>query len=157
MLLGRIKPCRRRVSMHYWTIMSVVAFNVAILASTGCQPSSRVTSDSDIENITHDELLELLAKDQRKHPTVLVDVRSAERYAGGHLPHAINIPLPDLKASDSRLQGKKTTVVVYSDNWPDRLSQAAWKKLTYQGHKRVYEYRGGIQTWEGLGGEVVRE
>ena len=128
----------------------------ALLWLVGCEGDPPVTSDEDIENVSYEELQGLLAKDQSKHPVVLVDVRSPEKFALAHVQYAINIPLADLAANDPRLGGDETTIVVYSGGWEDRLSQAAWKKLVYNGYERVLNYRGGLFIWQKQGGEVVK-
>lgn len=126
-----------------------------LLCLNGCPSGTPLTSDLDIETVSLEQLQELLLKNQSKNRVVLVDVRSPQRFASGHLPHAINIPLAELKANDPRLMGKNKSIVVYSEGWYDPLSQAAWKKLVYQGYKQVLDYRGGVTVWRNEEGVLV--
>jgi phage shock protein E len=43
----------------------------------------------------------------------LVDVRTPDEFAAGHIPGAVNIPVQQLDARMSELQPKDTAVVVY--------------------------------------------
>ena len=123
-----------------------------ILSSCGDTPPA--TSDRDIEQINLDQLQKMSEKPPKKYPLVLLDARSEAKFALGHLPGAINIPLPKMMANDLRLVGK--TIIVYSQDWEDRISQVAWKKLRFLGYKRVYDFREGLYTWERSGADVVK-
>ena len=44
---------------------------------------------------------------------LIVDVRSAEEYQGGHFPGALNVPLDEIGARTAELGGKDEPIVVY--------------------------------------------
>ncbi len=52
----------------------------------------------------------LLARDRT---AVVIDVRTADEYADAHLPHAINIPAAEVKASRARLPRDRRTAIVF--------------------------------------------
>ena len=121
----------------------------------GCGFSSQ-TSDLDIQTVQLGQLNQMLGGDgewQKKSPTVLVDVRSAARFAKGHIPDAMNIPVLELKAADPRLS-HAYNIVVYASGWTDALSGAAFKKLIALGYQNVYDFRGGLEVWNAQGLEV---
>ena len=74
----------------------------------------------------------------------LVDARTAEEYAGGHIHHAVNLPAGDLDveaATAARLAGSlgissDTPVAVYDDSFGTAAAKVAWS-LEYAGHSSV--------------------
>ena len=91
-----------------------------------------------------------LAKQAGKPGTVVVDVRKPEAYAAGHIPGAINIYLPEIKAADPRL-GSAKQIVVYGASGDDPLSTAAAKRLMSLGYQNVYDFKGGVSDWTTAG------
>ncbi len=77
----------------------------------------------------------------------LVDVRTAEEYAEGHIVGAINIDVqsPDFAENISVLD-KSRKVAVYCRS--GRRSKMAAEQLTAAGYK-VIDLDGGIQSWTG--------
>lgn len=53
------------------------------------------------------------AKDQVERGAMLIDVRSPTEFANGHLPGAINIPLPNLQSRLGELGATDAPKVVY--------------------------------------------
>tara|TARA_Y100001933_G_scaffold264567_2_gene330954 strand:- start:47402 stop:48394 length:993 start_codon:yes stop_codon:yes gene_type:complete len=117
---------------------------------TGCQ-SDPTTSDQDLTQLEYPRFLEMKANPKMR--LVVIDVRSAERYATGHIPGAINISIPDLRPNDPKL-ADATDIVVYATGWTEYLSPAAAKKLLSMNYKNVYDFRGGIEMWQAYGGRV---
>ena len=77
--------------------------------------------------------------------TVVLDVRSAEEFAGGHLRDAKNIPLADLSARLGELdksKGKTIVVVCQSGNRADK----AVRQLAAAGFDAL-SLDGGIVAW----------
>lgn len=114
---------------------------LALALSVGCATK---TSDDDIETIQTKDVLKYLA--DPKNNTVLLDVRSSKKFDAGHLPGAVNIPLPMIVEADRRLANAKI-IIVYGSGWTDYLSPAGTKKLIALGYQGVYDYRGGVELW----------
>ncbi len=129
-------------------ILGVVALSLA--ACNGFGPPK--ITDKDLERIEYPALLDMLAQTRKR--TVLVDVRSAAKYEAGHIPQAINIPIEMLAWQDPRLMDADQ-IVVYAGGWTDYASAAAAKKLLQVGYKTVYDFRGGMDTWQAYGGQIV--
>lgn len=115
-----------------------------------CNQTPEVTDEA-VEVIDDVALVELL---ETEKAVLLIDVRPADRYRTGHLPGAINIPLPDLSPTDPRFAKVKHAVVYGDGSWNTR-SHAAAKKLLAGGALRVSDFRGGFEAWRKADRQVV--
>ena len=79
---------------------------------------------------------------------IILDVRTAEEFADGHIPDAVNIPNESIGEEDniSQLPNKDQLIFVYCRS--GRRSKEASKKLAALGYTNVYEF-GGIIDWAG--------
>lgn len=78
---------------------------------------------------------------------LLVDVRSEESYAKGHLPSAVNIPWRELALEQHEEElGDAHAVVVYCSSTTCDASEKGGKILEAMKHK-VVEYDGGYADW----------
>ena len=134
--------------------MRTTALIFALLLLPACAAFEQKTSDADLVERTVDtpRLLELMRN--RSRPVALIDVRSEADFVAGHLPGAINIPLPRITAGDPRL-AEAHTLIVYGDGWTDILTPAAAKKLIDLKYNNVYAYRGGVELWTQEKREIV--
>lgn len=83
---------------------------------------------------------------------VVVDVRTQEEYAEGHIPGATCVPNESIvDARPEELPDLEQTILVYCRS--GRRSKEAAQKLADMGYTNVYEF-GGIIDWTG---EVVTE
>ena len=78
--------------------------------------------------------------------TLVLDVREANEYSGGHIRNAVHIPLTAL---DKRLNEvekyKDRPVLVYCRS--GSRSYSACKKLKKAGFETLYNLKGGIMAW----------
>ncbi len=78
---------------------------------------------------------------------IIVDVRTKDEYASGHIPGAICIPNETISNIDPvQLSNKDQNIIVYCQTGM-RSSKAA-KKLKRLGYKNVFNF-GGINSWHG--------
>ncbi len=77
---------------------------------------------------------------------VLLDVRNADEYAGGHIPKAILLPYDAInrESAAKAIPSKETAVVVYCRS--GRRSAIAAERLGELGYLKVYDL-GGIMSW----------
>jgi thiosulfate/3-mercaptopyruvate sulfurtransferase len=98
----------------------------------------------------------------------IVDVRSPEAYAQGHLPFALNVPAATFKAhfdDPARLAAllgeagvsRAHEAVIVSDNGLDDAAALAWLTLERLGQKKVSLFTDNLMRWAELGQEVTRE
>ena len=93
----------------------------------------------------------------RQEPNVIVlDVRTAEEYAEGHLAGALNIDQgeDDFEAKAKATLEKEKTIAVYCRS--GRRSASAANRLAAEGYKCV-NLKGGIIAWKDAGKPVVTD
>jgi rhodanese-related sulfurtransferase len=76
----------------------------------------------------------------------LLDVRTPEEFAGGHLPGAVNIPHSELAARVAELDGARERDVVVYCRTGNRTAQAL-EVLDKAGFKRLFRLQGGYARW----------
>ncbi|MFN8415945.1 MAG: rhodanese-like domain-containing protein [Cytophagaceae bacterium] len=91
---------------------------------------------------------------QKDTAAILVDVRTPEEYANGHLKNAININYYDASfMKQMAALSKDKTIYVYCRS--GGRSGKATQELTQAGYK-VVDMAGGITAWESNGLPVVK-
>ena len=109
--------------------------------------------------------------DSARRGAILWDVRSAQEYAKGHLPGAVNIGdaaqvLRDPNTEDFLATGKIEKILGEAGIDPGREivvygNRGAWNPylghftIRYFGGTRVYVYHGGIDDWRAVGNPVA--
>lgn len=91
----------------------------------------------------------------RKATAIVVDVRTPQEFASGHLAGAININVSDPRfdAQIAALDHKKA-VMVYCRS--GGRSAAAARKIAAAGFKEIFDLQGGVMNWAGAGFPLVR-
>jgi rhodanese-related sulfurtransferase len=113
--------------------LTIILFTLLLLG--GCSGASYKTISADkaksmIEN----------------HKLEIIDVRSSEEFAEGHIPNATLIPLDELEQNESKLDKNKTYLMVCRSG--NRSSQAS-DLLANKGYKNIYNLSGGMNEWTG--------
>ena len=84
---------------------------------------------------------------ERETDYVILDVRTPEEYAAGHIPGAINVPNESIGTEKiPTLPVKDRLILVYCRS--GRRSKEAAEKLVFLGYTNVVEF-GGILDWTG--------
>jgi rhodanese-related sulfurtransferase/DNA-binding transcriptional ArsR family regulator len=102
-----------------------------------------------MQAVTREELLEKM----RIGSVTVLDVRPADEFALGHLPHAINVPLPQLEARMAEFDPKQE-IVAYCRGAYCVLSFEAVAALRSRGFK-VRRLEDGLPEWRAAGLPVV--
>jgi rhodanese-related sulfurtransferase len=77
---------------------------------------------------------------------VVIDIRSPEAFAKGHIVNARNIPLDELEADNSKItQLSSNPIIAVCD--AGMSSTRAVDKLRKAGMESVYGLKGGINAW----------
>ena len=86
-------------------------------------------------------------REYRNRPeAVLVDVRTPEEYAQGHLPGSVNVPLQTIFRIESTVEKKETPVYVYCHSGArSRRAAAFFEKLGYSDVHNI----GGLVSYSG--------
>jgi len=87
--------------------------------------------------------------------TTVLDVRSAEEFAAGHVRDAKNIPLADLNNRIGELEkAKSRTIVVVCQN--GARADKAVRQLKAAGFEDVLSLDGGVTAWTAAGLPVTK-
>jgi rhodanese-related sulfurtransferase len=78
-------------------------------------------------------------------PIVFVDLRPAAEFARGRLPHALSIPLPELRRR-SREISRTELVILYCECPPEELS-AAFRFVAAEGYNNASVLAEGFRGW----------
>jgi 3-mercaptopyruvate sulfurtransferase SseA len=85
----------------------------AVPPATAPAPSAAAAptapTDQAVERITQEELKKLM----KKNKVLVVDVRGAEAYKGGHIPGSISAPLSEIDKHLEELKSAKKRIVTY--------------------------------------------
>ena len=86
----------------------------------------------------------------RGRSTAVVDVRTAEEYAAGHLRDAKHVPLADLSKRIGELDKSKVKTVIVVCQTGARADKAT-RQLKAAGFEDVYTLEGGVNAWSAAG------
>ena len=86
----------------------------------------------------------------RGKATAVVDVRSTEEYAAGHLRDAKSMPLADLGNRIGELDKAKVKTVIVIDQTGNRAAKAE-RLLKAAGFADIYSLEGGVAAWTAAG------
>lgn len=113
----------------------VVAFLVAVLAY-----EARLKGRGLIQ-VSTNMAVQLINKG-----AMIIDVRPAEAYAGGHIVNAKNIPLADIESKPEVVKKKKDKVLLtVCDNGPS--ARRAADTLRKAGYESAFSLQGGLTAW----------
>ena len=85
---------------------------------------------------------------RRKERLTLVDVRSANEFASGHIEGAINIPAPDLRTDLRRLTKDRPIVLICGTGHRSSLGASLLRR---RGFKDVRNVAGGMTGYAAAG------
>lgn len=103
------------------------------------------------------ELLQRSAQKPEKAVVLLLDARSDEAIAAGHLPGARPLSIADvgLDRGRDRAMSRYDTIVVYGEHRSDTMATALTKRLMSLKYDDVYLYDGGVADWASRGLPIV--
>jgi phage shock protein E len=122
----------------------LVAFSVPALAQApaAAAPVAPAVKPGRVDGATARSLVAAGAK--------VVDVRTPEEFASGHVPGAVNIPYEEIGKRTSEIGPTSTAVVLYCRS--GRRSAIAAESLQKAGYRAVYD----LQTVTSWPGELAR-
>jgi rhodanese-related sulfurtransferase len=142
----------------YVTLATIAALAIPLLARAADGKSDakgeqheKPAAPNGFKNVKPDEFEKL----SKQPDAVVLDVRTPEEYAAGHIPHSVNI---DYKSADfdkkvASLDKNKTYLVHCAGGG---RSSAACKKLSNVSFPHLYNLDGGIRAWEKAGKPVEK-
>lgn len=122
--------------------MKYILMVLTALLLGGC--AAQPTSHAAYRQISMEEAITVMAQEP---DYIILDVRRADEYAGGHIPGAINIANESIGTDEiPELPEKNKLILVYCRSG-NRSKQAA-QKLVDLGYTNIVEF-GGILDWTG--------
>jgi len=113
---------------------------IGVALTGGCVRDETAT----IEDITPQEAFTLIQNNQNNPDFVILDVRTAEEVADGHIENAINIDFYSEAFRDELNKlDKNKTYLIYCRSALDIMTELNFKK--------VYNILGGINQWKAEG------
>ena len=128
---------------HLPTVAVVVISGLALLW-TSVGPRGRLATTMQVTQLIN-----------RGKSTAVIDVRSADEFAAGHLRDAKNIPLADLGNRIGELDKTKIKTVIVIDKNGSRTAKAE-RQLKTAGFADIYSLEGGIAAWTAAGLPVTK-
>ena len=121
---------------------------LSALMFTGCAATNNSQTNT-YRQIAMDEAVDMMAQETGY---IILDVRSPDEFAAGHIPGAINVANESIGTGEiPELPDKDQLIMVYCRS--GRRSKEAAEKLVKLGYTNIVEF-GGILDWTG---EVVTE
>ena len=119
----------------------------AVLFLAGCNAAE--IPEASYRQISTQEAVTMMAEET---DYIILDVRTQEEFASGHIPEAINIPNEAIGTTDvPELPNKDQLILVYCRS--GNRSKQASEKLVALGYTNIVEF-GGINSWSG---EIVTD
>ena len=128
--------------MKTWYIIGSMLLLVVLLSA--CVAKQQSTAEKpEYQKISAQQAKEIMDKGTYD---IIVDVRTAQEYAQGHIPNAILVPNETITTSrrPDELPDLNAVLLVYCRSG-NRSAQAV-KKLVALGYTKVYDF-GGIGNW----------
>ena len=119
------------------------------VSSVESEVSSDEEEGSGYQQISQEEAMKMM---EEEDDYLILDVRTPEEFAEGHIPDAVNIPNETIGSDVSDVLKDKDQILLIYCRSGNRSKQAS-SKLAMMGYTNIYEF-GGINTWPG---EIVTE
>ena len=126
-------------------ILAGLLLIVMTFSAVGCgEMEEDHRAQAKYRRITADEAQVMMAKTENY---LILDVRTPEEFAEGHIPHAINIPMDQIGEDPPRqLPDRNQMIFVYCVRGIRSMNVA--NRLAHMGDRNIVEM-GGIQDWHG--------
>ena len=125
--------------------MSGSTMSAEMVAGAGeTADSADAQMDASVQNIDQETAKKMMEKDDGH---IILDVRTKEEYAAGHIPGAINLPNEDIQDQKPEVLPDTDQIILIYCRSGHRAGLAA-EKLAKLGYKKLYNF-GGVNTWTG--------
>jgi len=129
---------------NIWSILLL-----SILLLTGCTAPLNTAKANAYRQITMTEAVEMMEKEKNY---IILDVRTEQEFAAGHIPNAILVPNETIGMQEIPLLPDKDQLIMVYCRSGNRSKQAS-SKLVQLGYTNIIEI-GGINSWPG---EIVTD
>ena len=134
-----------KLSVFLLCILAAIGFWFYSKGACPLQALGRNSAAAAGENYQNITAAQVKARLDKGDMLTVIDVRTKEEYASGHVPGSILIPFDEIKAKAGQLpQDKNTEIVVYCRS--GRRRAIAADTLIALGYNRIYDM-GAISSW----------
>lgn len=146
--------------------LAVMGLSLAACGNSGSTAKTETTAaaeaKAEVKEIKGDAIKKIVEDKKEKENYMIVDVRSPEEYAAGHINFAINMPIDTFKDNLSRIEDwKDKNVIVYCNS--GKKSGEAADILVSDGFTKVYngegvkKYQYDLKTFGNIRGSELME
>ena len=122
----------------------LLIFALAVMLLTACGQTNENSKEAIYMNITAEQAKQMMDTEENY---IILDVRTPEEYAEGHIPGAICISHDSIPTDTiPELPDKAQLIMIYCRS--GRRSKLAAEQLVSQGYTNIVEF-GGVNTWQG--------
>jgi rhodanese-related sulfurtransferase len=129
---------------------------VVMVLSDACSKGGGPESPGQVvEDISLEEAFTLMEDNRGRGDFIIIDLRSSEEYASGHIEDAISLDYSSsdfLEALDELNRERVYLIYSYSDD----VSGQVLDVMAGLGFTEVYNMRGGMERWEEIGMPQVK-
>ena len=127
----------------------------AIAIVLGLAATAAFAEDLDSTKVSSLSAAELHARGESGEAPVVIDVRTPDEYASGHIPGAINIPFDQIAQRIAEIETPRGVALYCMVGPRARKGESA---LLAAGYEKVFHLEGGLAAWQaaGLPVEVMR-
>jgi len=124
------------------TVISSTSTGATVTESTSATTTTATSVGAAVQLISPQDARSMLESNDQ---VLLLDVRTAEEYADGHIPGSVLMPYDSVEARAGELpEDLGTPIIIYCRS--GRRSAIAAEVLADLGYTRIYDL-GGIQDW----------
>lgn len=128
--------------------MKVTLNRLTMLAFAACcLLTANLAKASAISEIDHDAFMAIA------NESMIVDVRTPEEYAEGHVPGAVNIPLSTIEDNIDLFGAKDTSIIMYCRSGV--RAGKALNILSEAGYNNLNHLEGDMSGWQEANREIV--
>ena len=144
----------RYMFLHYWGRGKAAELAGAVKTARGEQTKAAAAA-ARLQGGFKDIAAQDFEKRRKSRGVTVLDVRSPEEFASGHIPGAINLDIngPDFAQKASKLNKSKTILVNCHAGSRGAIASAELAKL---GFKTVCNLEGGLAAWEQAGHQAEK-
>jgi rhodanese-related sulfurtransferase len=120
---------------NHWMLFAALAAIIALLVH-----NFLVAGKGSVDPVGATDLI-------NRRDALVVDVRPAADFAGGHIINAVNIPMNGFSKQIATLQKHKDRPILVTCRSGSQ-SSAACSQLRKEGFEEVHNLRGGVMAWQ---------
>jgi rhodanese-related sulfurtransferase len=126
--------------------------NVLVIIFIALMATAAFSEDSDSTQAPSISPAELHAQREAGVAPVVIDVRTPEEYAAGHIPDAVNIPFDQVAERIDEVDAPHGVALYCMIGPRARKGEAA---LLAAGYEKAFHIEGGLAAWQAAGFPVM--